>query len=306
MNRAGYGEWSLLAAGVMFASIMISCLGTHRFIAGLVHEPRRDQSWTDKLRQVVATLSNRSFLSLVISGIFGAVSLGMAGALSLYFNNYFWELTPTQLSLFQPVELLGALMAVVMAPILSRMFGKKQAMITLFVISTLSGNGAVVLRLMGLMPANHTAPLLPILLCLYLVTYSLGITGFILITSMMADVVEDAAVVTGQRSEGLLFAANGLINKCVTGVGTLLSGLLLAAISFPQHAIQGKVDLLILRHLGLAYVPIAVSCSLISIAVLLFYDIDRSTHERNVERLGMGVEPAETPLPSAASTSRAV
>ena len=235
MNRAGYGEWSLVAGGVMFASIMISCLGTHRFIAGLVHEPGRQQGWAEKIREVATTLSNRSFLSLIVSGIFGAVSLGMSGALVLYFNNYFWELSPAQLSYFQPIELVGALLAVVLAPVLSRLFGKKRAMITLFVISTISGNAPVTLRLLGLMPANHSAALLPILLSAYLGTYSLGITGFILITSMMADVVEDAAVVTGQRSEGLLFAANGLINKCVTGIGTFLSGFLLAAISFFQE-----------------------------------------------------------------------
>ena len=291
-NRAGYGEWALVASVVMFASIMISCLGTHRFIAGLVHEPKRQQSWARKFREVTTTLSNRSFLSLMVSVIFGAVSLGMSGALVLYFNNYFWELSPAQLSYFQPVELVGALLAIVLAPLLSRRFGKKHAMMTLFVVSTVFGNGPIVLRLMALMPANHSPALLPILLSTYLVTYSLGITGFILITSMMADVVEDAAIVTGQRSEGLLFAANGLISKCVTGVGTLLSGFLLAAIGFPQRAIQGSVGPLILRNLGLVYVPIAASCSLISIAVLIFYNINRSTHEHNVERLGMNVEPA--------------
>jgi len=44
---------------------------------------------------------------------------------------------------------------------------------------------------------------------------------------MMADVVEDVAVATGQRSEGLLYAAVGLIAKCVTGAGTFLAGLIL-------------------------------------------------------------------------------
>ncbi len=102
----------------------------------------------------------------------------------------------------------------------------------------------------------------------------------------MADVVEDAAVSTGQRSEGLLFAANGLISKCVTGVGTFFAGLLLAWVSFPQHATPGQVDPAILRNLGLVFVPIVTTFSAIAIAVMTFYDIDRSTHERNIERLG--------------------
>jgi Na+/melibiose symporter-like transporter len=63
--------------------------------------------------------------------------------------------------------------------------------------------------------------------------------------------IQDAAVSTGQRSEALLFAANGLISKCVTGVGTFFSGLILAWVSFPQHATPGQVDPEILRHLGM-------------------------------------------------------
>jgi hypothetical protein len=54
---------------------------------------------------------------------------------------------------------------------------------------------------------------------------------------------------------------------------------------------QGQVAPAILRNFALIYAPVIASCSLISIALLLFYDIDRSTHERNVERLeDVGIE----------------
>jgi Na+/melibiose symporter-like transporter len=121
-----------------------------------------------------------------------------------------------------------------------------------------------------MMPANHTSTLLTILLASYFLTVAMGLTGFIIISSMMADVVEDVAVVTGQRSEGLLFAANGLLNKCINGIGVFLSGLLLAAVHFPQHALQGHVAPTILRNFALIYAPVIATCSLISIALLLF------------------------------------
>jgi Na+/melibiose symporter-like transporter len=71
----------------------------------------------------------------------------------------------------------------------------------------------------------------------------------------------------------------------VTGVGTFLSGLLLGWVSFPQHATPGQVDPAILHHLGMVFVPIVAVFSAISIAVLMFYDIDRSTHQKNIELL---------------------
>jgi glycoside/pentoside/hexuronide:cation symporter, GPH family len=158
-------------------------------------------------------------------------------------------------------------------------------MIGLFVCSTFTASGPIALRLLGMLPANHTSTLLTILLVSHFLTAALGLTGFIIISSMMADVVEDVAMFTGHRSEGLLFAANGLLNKCINGIGVFLSGLLLAVLHFPQHAVQGLVAPAILRNFALICAPVIATCSLISVALLLFYDIDRSTHQMNVERL---------------------
>jgi glycoside/pentoside/hexuronide:cation symporter, GPH family len=292
LNRAGYGQYALVGGLLMFASIMISCLGTHKFIAGLVHEPNPVQNRAERWRELSGTLTNRSFLALIASGVFGAISLGLSGTLELYVGNYYWELTPAQMSYFPMVSTLAAFVGVVLAPGISKRFGKKPSMIGLFVCSTFTGSGPIALRLLGMMPANHTSTLLTILLASYFLTAALGLTGFIIISSMMADVVEDVAVVTGHRSEGLLFAANGLLNKCINGIGVFLSGLLLAVVHFPQHAVQGQVAPAVLRNFALIYAPVIAGCSLISIALLLFYDIDRSTHEMNVERLAeRGIEP---------------
>ncbi|HSR58280.1 MAG TPA: MFS transporter, partial [Candidatus Binataceae bacterium] len=260
-------------------------------------------TWGGKIREVARTLTNRSFLALTVSGIVGAISMGLNQGLDLYMGTYFWELTPAQLSYLALIALLAAFVGVGLAPAISRRFGKKHAMIGVFFASLFSGTTPIVCRLMGILPPNHTSALLTIVIVFYFLTTTLGLTGFIIVTSMMADVVEDAAVSTGQRSEGLLFAANGLISKCVTGVGTFISGLILAWVSFPQHAIQGQVDPAILHHLGMVYVPIYATCSAISIAVLMFYDIDRSTHQQNLERLG-NVE--ETLVPENDLPERAV
>jgi Na+/melibiose symporter-like transporter len=286
LNRAGYSYYALTAGIVMFVSIMISCLGTHRFITKLVQEPKPRQSWSQRWQELTGTLSNRSFLALMVAGIVGAISGGLTTSLDLYFTNYYWELSPKQISYFSIIALLAAFIGVALAPPASKRFGKKPSMIGLFVLSTVTGAGPVTLRLLGWFPDNHSPLLMPILLINYLLVATFALTGFIIVSSMMADVVEDAAVVTGQRSEGLLFAANGLLNKCVTGLGTFLSGLLLAAVHFPQGAVQGHVDPLVLRHLALIFVPITVTCSMISIGVLLFYNIDRETHAQNLERLG--------------------
>ena len=189
------------------------------------------------------------------------------------------------------VALFAAFAGVGLAPAISKRFGKKRAMIGVFFASLFASVAPIAMRLLGMLPPNGTEALFAIVFVFNFFAATLGLSGFIIVSSMMSDVVEDAAVSTGQRSEGLLFAANGLIAKCVTGVGTFLSGLMLAWVSFPQHATPGEVDPAILHHLGMVFVPIVTTFSAIAIAVLMFYDIDRSTHQRNVERLEGAVQP---------------
>ena len=251
MNRAGYSETALAASIAIFLSIMISCMGTHRFTAAVVHKPRVRGTWREKVREVSGTLANRSFLALTIAGIVGAISTGLRQGLDFYISAHFWELTPAQMSYLAAASLFAAFAGVGLAPAISSRFGKKASMIGVFFASLFASIVPITMRLLGLAPANGTTALFTLVFVFAFIATTLGLSGFIIVSSMMADVVEDAAVSTGQRSEGLLFAANGLISKCVTGVGTFFSGLLLAWVSFPQHATPGQVDPVILRHLGM-------------------------------------------------------
>ena len=290
LNPAGYRETALVAGIVIFLSIMISCLGTHRFIAAIVHEPRVRRTWREKLNELSGTVSNRSFLALTISGVVGAISTGLRQGLDFYMSAYFWGFTPAQMSYLAAATLFAAFAGVGLAPAIAKRFGKKQAMIGVFFASLFVSIAPIAMRLLGLLPPNGTGAIFAIVFASTFIAATLGLSGFIIVSSMMADVVEDAAVSTGQRSEGLLFAANGLISKFVTGVGTFFAGLILAWIAFPEHATPGLVDPTILRHLGMAFVPIVTTFSAIAIAVLMFYKIDRSTHQRNIEQLARAGE----------------
>jgi Na+/melibiose symporter-like transporter len=109
--------------------------------------------------------------------------------------------------------------------------------------------------------------------------------GLVILTSMVADVVEDQQVKTGVRSEGVLFAANGLVPKFTTGLGAFIAGALISLVHFPVKAQPGTVDPDIVRQLALYYIPCVILLNGGSVLALSFYKIDRAAHERNVERL---------------------
>jgi len=107
----------------------------------------------------------------------------------------------------------------------------------------------------------------------------------ILMTAMLADVVEDSELKTKRRSEGLFFAGNSFMAKAVSGLGVFLSAQLISAIGFPTHAIPGHVDPTIIRNMGLIYLPSIVVLYSLGIAVISRFPIDRSHHEENLRRL---------------------
>ena len=83
----------------------------------------------------------------------------------------------------------------------------------------------------------------------------------------------------------MLFAANGLVTKVTAGMGIFLSNMLLTVVQFPAHARQGTVPWPIMRHMALLFLPMYAGLVAISLIVLLFYRIDKATHERNLQTI---------------------
>jgi Na+/melibiose symporter-like transporter len=114
---------------------------------------------------------------------------------------------------------------------------------------------------------------------------TLIIVAAILVSSMVADVVEDSELRTGRRSEGVFFAARSFVQKAVHGIGAFSATMILTAIEFPKGAAPGEVEPEIIRHLALVYVPSLMVVYLIALGFLTGYRISRETHAANLQKL---------------------
>jgi GPH family glycoside/pentoside/hexuronide:cation symporter len=287
-DPVAYANFGVMAAVIVFVSILASALATHRYIPFLKAPPQRRQSARQSLREIFAILSNRSLIAVMVSGLFSGVALGIWSSLMGFMNYYFWDLTPQVVAVMTVLAAPAGVVGVVAAPFLSRALDKKRTMITVFVLSIFTGVIPVSLRLLGLAPPNGS-PLIPIILAADLfVSGTLGLIGAVIVSSMIADVVEDSAVKTGVRAEGLLFAANGLVPKITGGVGSLVGNLMLELVRFPAAVQAGHADFVdpaVMRHLAIISLPIGAVLNLLSVAVLGFYRIDKGAHEANLETL---------------------
>jgi Na+/melibiose symporter-like transporter len=296
LNRAGYHGYSIAAAALMFTSILISTAGTHHYIPYLrAPPPKRAFNLSRDSREIYAALANRSLLSTIAFGFFSAMAAGLVTTLSVYFYTYFWELSPDQISLLLLSALLSAGAALILAPALTKRMDKKRGAIAVSIVALLIAPGPIVLRLCGLFVDNSSPTLLPILLIFTLIGGTMTVASGALVTSMLADTVEENEIRTRQRTEGLYFAAAFFIQKCVSGLGIFAGGLILAWVRFPKGAKPGLVPPEILRHLALTFVPVVVILLGISIFCITFYRIGRAGHNANLRLLH--AEPAEPQRP---------
>jgi Na+/melibiose symporter-like transporter len=298
-DPAAYANFGIVAAIIAFISIVGSAAATHRYIPYLKQPPVRTQSAGQTMREIVRILANPSLIAIIASGVVSGLASGITSTLTSFMNFYFWGLTPQVIAGMTLLTALAAPIGVVAAPFLSRVLDKKRTMITVFVLSVFTGVIPVTLRLLGVLPPNGS-PLVPLILTADLfVAGTLGIMGFVIVGSMVADVVEDAAVKTGVRAEGLLFAANGLLPKITGGVGAFVGNMMLEVVHFPTGAETGavdKVDPAIMHNLALISLPVGAILNLIAISVLVFYRIDRRTHEANLEALRLASMVTEPPM----------
>jgi Na+/melibiose symporter-like transporter len=289
LNRAGYHGYSIAAAIIMFLSILISTAGTHHYIPYLRSPPpKRAFKLSQEMREIRAALSNKPFLSMIAFGLFSSMAMGLVAILSVYFYTYYWQLSADQISELLLSALVSAAAALVVAPWMTRKLDKKRGAIVASLIALVLAPSPIVLRICGLFVGNSSPALMPILLLLTLVVGTMTVVFGALTTSMLADTVEQNELRTALRTEGLYFAAAFFVQKCVSGLGIFLAGLVLAWVHFPDGAKPGLIAPEVLRNLALTYVPLIVVLLGISIFCITFYQIGRAAHNSNLLKLREG------------------
>ena len=130
----GWRNYGLAASIIMFVAILASCIGTHHRIPTLIQPAPREAgdegfSLGRVGREIFDALSNRSFLVLFVAALLSAAAQGVSTTLSIYFTRHMWEFTTQQIGVLQFPYYLSAFVALLLAPRLTVLFGKKRAAI---------------------------------------------------------------------------------------------------------------------------------------------------------------------------------
>ena len=286
LNPVGYAHYGVAAAVVMFVAMLVSSVGTHHRIPTLREAPpRRRLTLAQTLGEVRQTLNNRSFAFLMISSLASALIIGIGAALNPYFNTYFWGLTSDQIANLTGAVFLAAFMALAIGPRIARRLGKRSTSISFFVLAVAVGISPLLLRLAGLMPPNHSPALFWTIVCTSIIAVTCSIVATTMGGAMIADVVEEAELTTGRRSEGPFFAASTFVNKAISGFGVMGASVLIQVIGLKPGASPASVPPEVLRNLALVYSPLAITLYGAAIVLLLGYRITRESHRETLRKL---------------------
>lgn len=285
LNAAGYFHYSIAAAIVMLFSVLLSARGTHSRIPTLAAHAATEHVGLGALwRGMQILLRDRAYLSILGCSMLFAIAVGFSTSIGTYVSTYFWRLNADHLAIIAGSLIWGLLLALVVIQ-LSKRFGKKQTTMTLYSIALVAVIVPVVLGLLGLIPMDIDA-LLPWLIAKNILLTMCVLAALVLATSMGADVADHFELKSGQRMEGLMFAAFIMTNKAVSGMGVFLSGIALTVIGFPEQATPETVDPQIVQRLAWIYVAAMGGLCGLAIAVLGFYPITRASHEQTQRALG--------------------
>ena len=224
---------------------------------------------------MVRALKNRQF-ALVFTIVFISSAIGgTIGNIGIYMQTYFWGLTADDLRWFT-IAGIGAIVAFGITGLLQKRFDKKHILMFCAIVSMVDGIVLINLRFFDVLPDNGTSLLLIILVTATTFSAAIGTVYGILGASVVADILDDHALRTGYRQEGMFNAALSFSGKATSGVGIILGGLIISLIQLPIGVAPSDVSAEVIFRLGLVVGVLIPLLHIIPISLIPRYKLTRN------------------------------
>jgi len=297
LNADGYHAYGIVGALIMLIAVSVSALATHRLVARPTHETLDRAQQPGSLRESFTTLAFRPFLILLVAGVFAFANQGLLFALTNYLLLFVWRFPQAAFSLY-PFALFGGVVAafLLVGP-LGRRYDKHRLAAVSVVIAVVIGTAPYWLRVFGSLAGDGSNATVAIVLGLLGVSTAFAIMAMILITAMVADVTDASEVRTGKRTEGLFFAGFFFMQKCVGGLGILLSSLLLTLAGFPEAAAPETVPIAVLDRLAIGFAIATTAIGLACAYAFWCFPLGRCDHAARLAELALAETVARRSAP---------
>jgi Na+/melibiose symporter-like transporter len=299
LQAHNYMEVAILFFVVVIFFSAISVFFTRKSIPHLPQQSEEVGAFSPL--SVVSDLMNalrcRNFRVMGIVMMTTFAIFGVFPAVTMYVGTFFWELTPGQMGYGGLIGLAAApFMFAILGP-LGKRFDKQHILQFGLVGAAFNAFWFIGLRLLGVLPENGHWVIFAFYLVSAFISQCCIMILHIIATSILADIVDEQEYDTGQRQEGVLFAAFMFSAKSFSGVGTLMGGWILDFVELDMTALPGEVSWEVLFKFGLAVGPIVGCLLIVPFMAARFFTLSRETHAKIKEALLERQQQAETQAP---------
>lgn len=282
LRPEGYAAYGAFGAVLMVVSVVGSAAGQHRIIARLPQHKPPPFSLTGAFAEIFDAFREKAFVIFALGGLAAYVGQGMTFSITQYVNLYIWQFTDTAFKFYPGILFLSVvLMFFIVGPLHER-FGKPASAAVASLVSAGIYFTPYALFLLGAWPEPGTTASTALVLGFLLFGNTAGIVAIISATSMVAEIVEAFEERTGKRAEGTFYSGNWLVQKCATGGGILLTGLLISMVGLEPGTPQAEVNEEVVRNLAIFYMVTAVTIAGIAAFWLWRFPISREEHEARI------------------------
>jgi len=276
LNPEAYPAFAFVFAIAIFISITASGIGTHSRIRHLpATGPSVQVGLIEELRH---SLRNPSFRALFIGATMFAVIIGVQGVLGLHMGTYFWQLDTRDIFHYTVAAGTGVLCGLPVWTAVARRRDKKPTFLFGVIWFTAFASLPPLFRILGWLPEPGTNGYIAFVVSAgFLMAFGAAAASATL-GSMMADITDEDALITGRRREGIYFGALSFSAKAATGLGQLLGGVLVDTVGLTENVAVGEISEEIVTNLGLFYSIGTVVLASGSLVFLTRYRLDRRRH----------------------------
>ena len=283
-----YEPLSLIVCLVILFCVLLCAAGTFAKGRQLSQVPTDLEPITlaSFLGKIFSTLKNRNYAMLLFGFLFFMISSSLFETFNVFVNTYLWQLGPEEIRWIGLAGVPGVVLGASISPVLMRRFDRKPVLLGSLVGMLVFSQLMVDLRLLDLMPANGSPALLPLLVGnSFFFLFSLGLGG-VAVFSMIADIIDENELLTGQREEGLFYSARAFFAKLANSAGHFVAGVMLDLfVRIPVDAVPGELGEDVLFRLALAAGPLMGIAGIISLLFYTRYGLHRARHEEILREL---------------------
>lgn len=286
LNRDGYVRFGIAGGIMIFGAVMLSALGQHRRMAHLPATKPAKTTIKKAFGEIFESLSHPASVILFSGASVTLGSFGMTLSIANYLYLFVWRFPQWAFNLYPLLLFLSVVVAFfAVAPVNAR-FGKSATVIVTGIIALVFGLIPFLLLLLNLWPVIGGDMSTYLVFFFFLSSNAAAICVLISAQSMVGDIVEASEQITGRRSEGVFSAGWFFTQKCSSGLGIFITGLIISWAGLPTKAVPGSVDGAVITKLIIAYCAAVTISALASFAIFRRFPITRDNHRDRLAQLG--------------------